>query len=42
VATGRLHAWVGDHVVDHRLADGFVIFSVPAAPGVPTDWAVTW
>jgi Glycosyl hydrolase 36 superfamily, catalytic domain/Glycosyltransferase family 36 len=42
VATGRLRAWVGDHVVNHRLADGFVIFSVPAAPGVPTDWAVTW
>jgi hypothetical protein len=29
-------------VVNYRLADGFVIFGVPAAPGVPTDWAVTW
>ncbi len=42
VATGRVRAWAGDRGVPHQVADGFVVFTVPATPGAPADWAVTW
>jgi hypothetical protein len=34
--------WANGQMVAHTLQDGFVVFSVPAAPDSAADWAVTW
>jgi hypothetical protein len=41
-APRRIRTWAGEQLVEHRVADGLVVFTVPATAGVAADWAVTW